>query len=431
MRGKNGARWWPRILSYTGSSPVSDQHKLITKDVENTLPEEPRKSKFGERHVLITLLFFGFAVVYAMRVNLSVAIVAMVKNRPHTKKVSQEYDDTCPLPATQKSKDAAMETNGEFDWDEQTQGMVLGCFFYGYLLTNYIGGRLAERFGGRLVYGLGVTLTAALTVISPYAARHSTSAFVFIRILEGMTEGVTFPAMNVMMSYWIPPQERARSLTQSVGGCQFGTVVTLSISGWLSQTEWGWPSVFYLFGVLGLVWGYFWFRYAYDSPDQHPRITAAEKLFIKQGIGDHRKSESLPVPWHSILTSTPFVVVMVTHVGNNWGFYCLLTELPTYLKNMQHYDMKEELAPNFAGTLTGISNTLATIPGFLAPEVTGAIINNQQTLSRWKEVFQLVSVVYFIVCTLYLIFMSPEVQPWNEGHTEKRYKWFGRKHVKL
>ncbi|KAK7073883.1 hypothetical protein SK128_010643, partial [Halocaridina rubra] len=36
-----------------------------------------------------------------------------------------------------------------------------------------------------------------------------------------------------------------------------------------------------------------------------------------------------------------------------------------------------ELAPNFAGTLTGISNTLATIPGFLAPVITGAIINNQ------------------------------------------------------
>lgn len=77
---------------------------------------------------------------------------------------------------------------GEFEWDEQTQGMVLGCFFYGYLMTNYIGGRLAERYGGRLVYGLGVTLTAAFTVISPYAARHSTGAFVFIRMLEGMTE---------------------------------------------------------------------------------------------------------------------------------------------------------------------------------------------------------------------------------------------------
>ena len=40
---------------------------------------------------------------------------------------------------------------GEFDWDEQTQGVILGCFFYGYLLTNYIGGRLAEKIGGRLV----------------------------------------------------------------------------------------------------------------------------------------------------------------------------------------------------------------------------------------------------------------------------------------
>ena len=66
--------------------------------------------------------------------------------------------------------------------------MVLGCFFYGYMMTNYIGGRLAERFGGRLVYGLGVTLTGILTVLSPLAAKHSTSAFMIIRVLEGMTE---------------------------------------------------------------------------------------------------------------------------------------------------------------------------------------------------------------------------------------------------
>lgn len=31
MRGTNGARWWPRILSYSGYSPVStsDRHKFI------------------------------------------------------------------------------------------------------------------------------------------------------------------------------------------------------------------------------------------------------------------------------------------------------------------------------------------------------------------------------------------------------------------
>lgn len=469
------------------------------------------KARFGKRHELIMLLFLGFAGVYAMRVNLSVAIVAMVIPNPHSYTESKQADDICPLPVYQQGSNVTSENRGEFNWDERTQGMLLGSFFYGYLLTNYLGGRLADKLGGRLIFGVGVILTALLTMISPLAARHSIFAFVIIRILEGMTEGVTFPAMNVMASYWIPPQERARSLTRIVGGCQIGTVVTLSASGWLTQTSWGWPSIFYIFGLYGLVWGWFWFRYASDSPDDHPTISVAEKLYIKHGIGEHRRNECLDVPWRSILTSTPFLVVIVAHIGHNWGFYCLLTELPTYLKNIQHYDMKQngilsavpylvmwlfslvyssimdhllekgifstkqirrfsmvvanyipmvsvllvpwakcdgrlavllicvavgatgaslcgmhcafqELAPNFSGTLTGISNTFATIPGFLAPAITGAIINNQQTLSRWKEVFQLVSLVYLVVCSLYLIFMSAEVQPWNEGNTEKRIK---------
>lgn len=73
-----------------------------------------------------------------------------------------------------------------------------------------------------------------------------------------------------------------------IPGCHIGTVVTLSLSGWFIQSEWGWPSVFYVYGALSLVWSWFWFRHTYDSPDLHPTITVAEKCFIKQGIGDHR-----------------------------------------------------------------------------------------------------------------------------------------------
>ncbi|KAK7078544.1 hypothetical protein SK128_007130, partial [Halocaridina rubra] len=351
MKGENFLQWWSQLFSTLGYSRVhtSDHCRQISpgglkREDEASLQEEKTKSSYGERHVLVFLLFLGFAEIYAMRVNLSVAIVAMVLKRSNTGSELSPKDaseDTCPEPLLQEKKSASSLSIGDFDWDEKTQGMILGCFFYGYMLTNYIGGRLAERFGGRVVYGLGVTLTGILTVISPFAAKYSTGAFMIIRVLEGMTEGVTFPAMNVMVSFWIPPQERARSLARICGGCQFGTVVTLSVSGWLSQSTWGWPAVFYVSGALGVVWGWFWFRYVHDSPDQHPTISPAEKLFIKQGIGDHRHNKTLDVPWHSILTSTPFLIVIVTHIGNNWGFYCLLTELPTYLKNIQHYDMKQ------------------------------------------------------------------------------------------
>ena len=37
----------------------------------------------------------------------------------------------------------------------------------------------------------------------------------------------------------------------------------------------------------------------------------------------------------------------------------------------------QELAPNYAGILTGISNTVATLPGFLAPQITGYLTQDQ------------------------------------------------------
>ena len=42
---------------------------------------------------------------------------------------------------------------GEFDWDAETQGLILGCFFYGYALSHVPGGLLAERYGGKWLMG--------------------------------------------------------------------------------------------------------------------------------------------------------------------------------------------------------------------------------------------------------------------------------------
>lgn len=80
------------------------------------------------------------------------------------------------------------QQNGEFNWDEQTQGIVLGAFFYGYVLTQVPGGRLAELFGGKLVYGIGVLITAIFTLLTPIAARINFPLFIAVRVLEGMGE---------------------------------------------------------------------------------------------------------------------------------------------------------------------------------------------------------------------------------------------------
>ena len=66
---------------------------------------------------------------------------------------------------------------------------MLGAFFYGYMVTQIPGGILAEQYGGKWVFGIGVLLTDFFCILSPVAARYGgVSAFVAIRVLTGLAE---------------------------------------------------------------------------------------------------------------------------------------------------------------------------------------------------------------------------------------------------
>lgn len=225
---------------------------------------------------------------------------------------------------------------------------MLGAFFYGYVLTQVPGGRLAEMFGGKYIYGIGVLVTAIFTLLTPLAAYWSLPALVIVRILEGMGEGVTFPAMHAMLARWIPPLERSKFGALVYAGVNFGTVVSLPLSGWLCSIDYmgGWPLAFYIFGVLGIVWFFFWVWLVYDTPAQHPRISSAERTFIECATRQNVDNELAEpdadfIPWRSILTSVPLWAILVTQCGQAWAFYTQLTELPTYMENILHMNIQQ------------------------------------------------------------------------------------------
>ncbi|KAJ8897489.1 hypothetical protein PR048_002836 [Dryococelus australis] len=157
---------------------------------------------FKARYVFALLGFLGASILYFVRVNISVAIVAMVN---HTALASarapteESSDDVCPggdgNDTLLKSEVGLQHTpvittplDGEFVWDEERQGIILSGFFYGYAAGQLVGGQLAERFGGKIVYGLGTFLAAALTVISPQCAWISHNLLFTVRLLEGLAE---------------------------------------------------------------------------------------------------------------------------------------------------------------------------------------------------------------------------------------------------
>ncbi|KAF7278773.1 major facilitator superfamily transporter 10 [Rhynchophorus ferrugineus] len=322
----------------------SDTESIIEDEDETTriVPPsvEDTKNCIKSRYVLGILGFLGFANVYAMRVNLSLAIVAMVNQTaiPHPP-VNNNTFDYCP--ETNNSNSTIINNHGEFKWDEKTQGIVLGSFFYGYVLTQVPGGRLAELFGGKLIYGIGVLITAVFTILSPIAARINFPLFIIVRIIEGMGEGVTFPAMHAMLAKWIPPLERSKFGAYVYAGSNFGTIVSLPLSGWLCSLDFmdGWPLAFYLFGVLGLIWFIFWMLFVYDNPMSHPRIDKQEQAYILASIGPQNEDRS-SVPWLKMLTCVPLWAILITQCGNSFAFYIQLTELPTYMDKILHFSMQ-------------------------------------------------------------------------------------------
>uniref|UniRef100_A0A8C2FUP6 Sialin n=1 Tax=Cyprinus carpio TaxID=7962 RepID=A0A8C2FUP6_CYPCA len=305
-------------INSTADDQDSDTAPFLKKEVEKiTVPPKCCSVRCN----LAAMMFFGFAVVYGLRVNLSVAMVAMVNE-------------------TNDQSSSNSNISNEYPWSPKMQGMLLSAFFFGYLFTQIPGGYLSGRFGGSLFLGGGVLGTAVLTLLTPLSAQLGAKWLFALRALEGFGEGVTFPAMMAMWARWAPPLERARLMTFSGAGSSFGAFVALPLTGFICHSL-GWPAVFYSCGGVGCLWAVFWFILVSDEPRTHPRISDREKYYIINSIGAQGTPHGWSVPVLSMLFSVPLWAIIIPQMCSNWSYYTLLTSLPTYMDTVLHFDLRQ------------------------------------------------------------------------------------------
>ncbi len=79
-----------------------------------------------------------------------------------------------------------------------------------------------------------------------------------------------------------------------------------------------------------------------------------------------------------------------------------------------HFSSPMDLAPNFAGTVFGITNSVAGgSMGTIAPIVVGAITKDNMTFSAWRTIFLMGGAIYAFGALVYAILIKAEPQPWN------------------
>ncbi len=128
-------------------------------------------------------------------------------------------------------------------------------------------------------------------------------------------------------------------------GSQIGNVVALPLGGYLCSNgfDGGWPSIFYIFGIVGALWVVVWWIVSSNEPSENRFIGALELDYVNEETKENRemhKQAEKGAPWKAIMLSRPAWAIFIGHSCSNWGTYLFLTSLPSYMKQVLKFDIK-------------------------------------------------------------------------------------------
>ncbi|XP_029824809.3 LOW QUALITY PROTEIN: solute carrier family 17 member 9 [Ixodes scapularis] len=211
--------------------------------------------------------------------------------------------------------------SGQTGWNKTTAGVVLCCFFWGYALTQVLGGYLGDLWGGAKVV-LGSALGwSLLTLYTPEATRWNLATLLVARILLGAFQGLHFPAMSSIIVNHLRPQERTFFTSVVAAGPSCGLLLIGSV-GSMAMVSHGWPVVFKLTGMLGIGWC---FGLAYLMHRHGSKPGKASKVAPKVA-----SAPAFRVPWIAYFRSPSFWVILLAHFTENNSYFILISWLPTY-----------------------------------------------------------------------------------------------------
>ena len=151
---------------------------------------------------------------------------------------------------------------------------------------------------------------------------------------------MTYPSIHAIWARWAPPLERSRLAAVAFSGSYVGTVIALPLSGVLAE-HMGWETIFYVFGVVGVIWCVAWAWVVKDSPEEDRQITDSELEYLRTAIGVTNEESVMSPPWKAMMTSRPVWAIIVAHFAENWGFYTLLTGLPMFMRDILNYKLDQ------------------------------------------------------------------------------------------
>jgi len=210
----------------------------------------------------------------------------------------------------------APDLQREIGWNEIEYGYIVTAFQAAYALGLLFMGRLIDRFGTKLGYGLSLVVWSFAAV--GHALARSPLGFGIARFTLGLGESGNFPAAIKAVAEWFPKKERALATGIFNSGANIGAVAAPAVVPWLTIT-YGWQAAFIVTGMIGFIWLVFWWA-MYGKPEEHKRVSTSELSYIQSDPAEPMGGQ---LPWRKLLgfRQTWAFVIAKFMTDPIWWFY--------------------------------------------------------------------------------------------------------------
>ena len=215
-------------------------------------------------------------------------------------------------------------------------GMIGALLLLAYTVSQSVSGRLYDRFGARA--GFTVYILVWCTAAMDHSAIAGFTSFAACSFFLGLGEAGNWPGAAKVIAEWFPQKERALGMAIFNGGASMGGVIApLFVARYLAPRV-GWRMSFLIVGALGFLWLAAWLV-VYKPLARHSRVSEEERRYIQEGQA--LVTPSMPPSLRTLLCLRETWSILVARflVDPVWWLYILW--LPTYLKEVRHFSLKD------------------------------------------------------------------------------------------
>jgi ACS family glucarate transporter-like MFS transporter len=224
---------------------------------------------------------------------------------------------------------AAPDIRASLNLTTGQMGWVFSAFTFAYAIFEVPSGWLGDVLGPRKVLTRIVLWWSAFTIAT--GAVWNYLSLLIARFLFGAGEAGAFPNMSRSLSRWFPLRERGTAHGVIFMGSRLGGAITPLLVGPIIAIA-GWRQAFWIFGLLGVAWCGFWWKWFRDDPAQHPDVSREELRAIQEGGPERKAKLTLDT-----LLNLNLLWICLMYFCFGYCLYFYLTWLPTYLRDARGF----------------------------------------------------------------------------------------------